>query len=98
MSQLSEISDLRCGKKKWYHSLKLAEIVAEERSLATGEWIIAYECVDCGRFHIGHASPTDYALAMEQEKRTEPGLKSKLRRMKDLKKGKITEDASPENL
>lgn len=45
----------RCEGKVAYPSMRLATRLAEKVSLRTGELIISYECVDCGRFHIGHA-------------------------------------------
>ncbi len=35
--------------------MRQAEQKAERASGRTGELIIAYECVDCGFYHIGHA-------------------------------------------
>jgi hypothetical protein len=51
---LAEVSMSRCGRKKPYHSITLAEKVAEARSLATGTEILPYRCFECGNFHIGH--------------------------------------------
>jgi predicted RNA-binding Zn-ribbon protein involved in translation (DUF1610 family) len=45
----------RCKGKRRYSSVAKAEVGAEQASGSTGELIIAYECPDCGRFHIGHA-------------------------------------------
>lgn len=46
---------VRCYRKKRYPNWVLAEAAAEKASVRTGELIIAYECPDCGKFHIGHA-------------------------------------------
>ena len=46
---------VRCYRKRRYTSWVLAETAAEKASLKTGELIIAYECPDCHKFHIGHA-------------------------------------------
>ncbi len=45
----------RCFGKREYGSIVVAEQVAEKASCRTGELIIAYQCYDCMRFHIGHA-------------------------------------------
>lgn len=45
----------RCYRKRRYPNWGLAEMAAEKASLETGELIIAYECVDCQKYHIGHA-------------------------------------------
>jgi hypothetical protein len=45
----------RCYRKKRYPNWDLAEMAAEKASLVTGDLIIAYKCVDCRKFHIGHA-------------------------------------------
>ncbi len=39
---------------------------AQECSLKTGQIIVAYQCPDCRRFHIGHADSTQL-LVREQE-------------------------------
>jgi hypothetical protein len=45
----------RCNRKIAYSSWHKAEERAEKASLRTGDLIIAYQCYDCGKFHIGHA-------------------------------------------
>ena len=45
----------RCYRKIAYPSWRKAEKRAEKASIRTGDLIIAYECYDCGKFHIGHA-------------------------------------------
>jgi hypothetical protein len=45
----------RCYRKIAYGSWRRAEEKAEKASLKTGDLIVAYECFDCGKFHIGHA-------------------------------------------
>ena len=45
----------RCNRKNEYSSWSRAEAKAEEASLRAGDLIIAYECYDRGKFHIGHA-------------------------------------------
>jgi hypothetical protein len=62
----------RCGTKKAYKNADLADRKAEEASRITEELIISYKCVDCGRWHIGHAdrsqslvrTPLDQALCV----------------------------------
>ncbi|WP_263367966.1 hypothetical protein [Edaphobacter bradus] len=48
-------SQRRCHGKRRYPSITLAETAAEKASYKTGELILAYQCYDCLRFHIGHA-------------------------------------------
>jgi hypothetical protein len=45
----------RCDCKRAFPNWEQAEIVAERHSLKTGELIIAYQCYDCLKFHVGHA-------------------------------------------
>lgn len=45
----------RCYRKIAYSSWQKAEERAEKASLRTGDLIVAYQCYECGRFHIGHA-------------------------------------------
>lgn len=45
----------RCYRKTRYPNSGIAEAAARRASLKTGELIIAYKCIDCRRFHIGHA-------------------------------------------
>jgi len=44
----------RVGKQA-YRRITIAEKVAARDSQRTGELIIAYQCFDCLRFHVGHA-------------------------------------------
>ncbi len=45
----------RCDPKRAYTKASSATIAAEKASKRTGELIIAYQCPDCGSYHIGHA-------------------------------------------
>jgi hypothetical protein len=45
----------RCDGKRGYSSLRKAELQAERASARSEDLIIAYTCLDCGYFHIGHA-------------------------------------------
>jgi hypothetical protein len=45
----------RCDSKAAYPNWKVAESVAQKISVRTGELLIAYQCFDCNRFHVGHA-------------------------------------------
>jgi predicted RNA-binding Zn-ribbon protein involved in translation (DUF1610 family) len=45
----------RCDSKHAYFKMSPAESNANRATKRTGELIVAYECPDCGRFHIGHA-------------------------------------------
>ena len=55
MGTCSSASGRRCEGKAAYPSMRKAEFRAERVSIREGELIIAYDCPDCGRFHIGHA-------------------------------------------
>jgi predicted RNA-binding Zn-ribbon protein involved in translation (DUF1610 family) len=59
LSILSQISASRCGKKVAYRSSYRAATVAQAATERAGHLILAYECPDCGKFHIGKASETD---------------------------------------
>ena len=45
----------RCYGKSAFPNFAIAEKVAQRDSEKAGELIIAYQCYDCGRFHVGHA-------------------------------------------
>jgi hypothetical protein len=60
------MSYVRC-KRKLTYSHALAVRVAERCSKQTGEWIIAYRCLDCGRWHIGHADRSQLAVLASLE-------------------------------
>ena len=45
----------RCDGKVAYRNLTVAERNAEQASARAGALVIAYQCLDCGSFHIGHA-------------------------------------------
>jgi len=44
----------RCGIKRAYPSMAVAEAKASSASRRAGHLIIAYKCFDCSAFHIGH--------------------------------------------
>ncbi len=52
---LKELVYKRCDSKIAHRSMRIAERLAERASMKKGELIIAYRCIDCGSFHIGHA-------------------------------------------
>ena len=54
-SWLNPVSPRRCKRKRRYFSSTQAEVFASRASARTGELILAYECPECGKFHIGHA-------------------------------------------
>jgi hypothetical protein len=62
----------RCKEKRPYRSLSEAEVFASRASARSGALIIAYECPDCGRFHIGHA---DRAQLIVRGERCAPSCK-----------------------
>jgi hypothetical protein len=45
----------RCAGKRRYFSMRKAEIAADRATDRARELIIAYQCPDCEKFHIGHA-------------------------------------------
>jgi hypothetical protein len=45
----------RCDSKATYRNGKIAATVARKVSQRIGELVIAYECFECGCWHIGHA-------------------------------------------
>ncbi len=45
----------RCHGKRGYSSMRKAEVQAKRASAKSGDLIIAYTCIDCVYFHIGHA-------------------------------------------
>ncbi len=48
------LTQRRCSGKQRYPDISTAEVRAEQASRKAGELIVAYECPDCSRFHIGH--------------------------------------------
>ena len=48
----------RCYGKIRYKQIEKATQVAERMSMKSGEILIAYQCPDCLRFHVGHADHT----------------------------------------
>jgi len=54
----------RCDQKRAYSSMKVAEVQACKATSRTRELIIAYECPDCGQFHIGHADRSQQLARM----------------------------------
>ena len=59
----------RCNDKQAYRRIDIAEKVAERDSRRTGDLIIAYECYDCGRFHVGHADHSQRLVREGHERR-----------------------------
>ena len=45
----------RCFRKRRYQCMAKAEEVAQRASRRTGDLIIAYQCFECLRYHVGHA-------------------------------------------
>jgi hypothetical protein len=58
----------RCLGKQAYRRIKIAEKVAHRVSEQKGELLIAYECFDCGRFHVGHADRSQQIVREEAER------------------------------
>jgi hypothetical protein len=57
------------NRKVAYRSMAIAEKSARRASERAGELIIAYECCDCGRFHIGHANKSQIIVRERLERR-----------------------------
>lgn len=57
----------RCNNKVAYPEWK-ARLVAKQMSKKFNEWLIGYECFDCGSWHVGHAQE-DQKRQLEYEKR-----------------------------
>ena len=51
----------RCERKRAYRKATLAEQDARRASQKSGDLIIAYQCYDCGWWHIGHADASQIA-------------------------------------
>ncbi len=52
----------RCERKQGFAYVSVAVRVAREMSRKKGELFMAYECFDCGQWHIAHADNTQKAL------------------------------------
>lgn len=52
----------RCYGKVRFKRIETATDVAARMSLKTGEVLIAHQCPDCLRFHVGHADPTQLLI------------------------------------
>lgn len=57
----------RCDRNIAYGSWRRAESRAQKVSGKTGELIIAYQCYDCGKFHIGHADESQKIVRKTKE-------------------------------
>ena len=66
MTWTNPATKIRCYGKCQYPSAKRAEKQALRASQRTGDLIIAYECFDCGYWHIGHADKAQQ-IAREQK-------------------------------
>jgi hypothetical protein len=67
-NEISKYSWIRCGRKRRYENVGSAVRVAKLMSKRTGGWLIAYECIDCGGWHVGKAS-YDQEIVRQQPKR-----------------------------
>jgi predicted RNA-binding Zn-ribbon protein involved in translation (DUF1610 family) len=52
--------------ERTYSSMKVAEVQACKATSRARELIIAYECPDCGQFHIGHADRSQQLARMRR--------------------------------
>lgn len=67
----SNPADYRCNGKRAYPSMTIAEEKARRASARAGHLIIAYQCFDCGAFHIGRADESQ-VLARQKQVKEEP--------------------------
>jgi hypothetical protein len=63
---INEASVRRCHGKIGYWNPSKAEGQAKRATEKSGEWIIAYQCLDCGLWHIGHPDPCQFALIKQR--------------------------------
>jgi hypothetical protein len=63
-------ADRRCNSKAGYPNMTLAENRAAKATAKAGHLIIAYQCFDCGAFHIGRADESQNTVR-QQEVKTE---------------------------
>lgn len=63
---INPASVARCHGKIGYWNPRKAEDRAKKATEKSGEWIIAYECPDCGLWHIGHPDPCQFALLKQR--------------------------------
>lgn len=66
------LTDGRCDTKHPFPFVKMAQKAARLASQRTGHLIIAYECIDCGLYHIGHADRSQIIVRQERPLK-EPG-------------------------
>lgn len=57
----------RCHGKQAHRSMYVAESIAQRYSLKQNELLIAYECFDCGYFHLGHADQAQLIVRQTRE-------------------------------
>jgi predicted RNA-binding Zn-ribbon protein involved in translation (DUF1610 family) len=69
-------SEKRCDRKRFYYTMHKASEVAARQSLQTGHLLIAYECPDCGAFHVGHADRSQQIIRQQQDENPTPGSRS----------------------
>ncbi len=62
-------SEKRCDRKRFYYTMRKASDVAARQSLQTGHLLIAYECPDCGAFHVGHADRSQQIIRQRQDEK-----------------------------
>jgi predicted RNA-binding Zn-ribbon protein involved in translation (DUF1610 family) len=63
-------ADRRCNFKAAYPNMAIAEKRACKATAKAGHLIIAYQCFDCGSFHIGRADESQN-IVRQQEVKTE---------------------------
>jgi len=94
-----DVVRIRCSRKKRYHYGGLAERIAKKQSKKTGDWIMAYECVDCGGWHIGHAQADQIIVAQwEQEHKTRNKVTTRTKAYLSLSDYSDTVAFTPEEL
>jgi hypothetical protein len=56
----------RCYRKAAYSTWQKAQEKAKKASIRTGDFIVAYQCCECGKFHIGHEDQSQKRIREEQ--------------------------------
>ena len=68
VGEWSNPADRRCYGKWAYRKMTVGEKMAQQDSARTGELIIAYQCYDCLRFHVGHADQSQQIVRHQAER------------------------------
>jgi hypothetical protein len=69
---INPLTPRRCDRKVAYRSEPVAKKIARRAQERTGDPILEYKCPDCGKWHIGHASPGTYEAVHPEVKKRFP--------------------------